>query len=293
MKYVSKILMLTVVVTTLFTACKKDENQLLFQGGTNPVLTANRANNSTINMSYVNRSEEAVKFMWTNPDFKFNTGLSSQNVNYTIEMDTTGKNFKSPKLSTFSVSQDLSRSLSQEEINNIIVNIWKLDTGVTYKVDFRVKAKLVSNSTITELFSNSFTLNIKSFGTPPKVNPPVSGELWITGDATGAWMCGCPMDLTSPRIVSQKFTRVSNTLFVLNSINLVGDGEYLFVPRYGNWSEVPPDPEKFGAVAATNSVNPLGDEFRFKGNNYKAPSVSGLYKIEVDFQRGRFTLTKL
>jgi hypothetical protein len=90
-----------------------------------------------------------------------------------------------------------------------------------------------------------------------------------------------------PENLSQKFTRVSRTLYVLNSLALNGGQSYLFVPAYGDWGH------KYGGLGANNANNVDGDDFKPEGGDLKAPAVSGNYKIEVDFQRGKFTLTKL
>jgi hypothetical protein len=39
--------------------------------------------------------------------------------------------------------------------------------------------------------------------------------------------------------------------------------------------------------------NPLGDDFKIGGGDLIAPAASGTYKIEVNFQTGKFKLTKL
>jgi hypothetical protein len=280
MKYLSKILFLSLAVTSLFTACKKDDNQLLFQGGTNPVLTANRANNSTIPMSFANRDNEAIKFMWTNPDYKFNTGISSQDVTYRIEIDTAGSNFTNPNRRLLSVSQDLSRSITQGELNDIMLNSMGLTALKTYTLDVRVRANMASNSSVPELISNTMKFTITPFAIPPKVDPPTSGELFLVGSASpGGWANPVPTP-------SQKFTQVSPTLYEL-TVNITGGGSYLFLPVNGSWSD------KYGFDGSNNANNVDADNLRRGGGDMLAPAASGSYKIVVDFQRGRFTLTKL
>lgn len=51
--------------------------------------TAN-SGGSVINMSFNTPAELAFSLNWTNPEYKFTTGVSSQDVSYTIEMDTAG-----------------------------------------------------------------------------------------------------------------------------------------------------------------------------------------------------------
>ena len=79
---------------------------------------------------------------------------------------------------------------------------------------------------------------------------------------------------------------VSPTKFEI-TLPLTGGGSYLFLPVNGDWSA------KYGALGANNTNNPNGDDFKPGGGDLIAPGVSGDYKIEVDFQRGKFTLTKL
>jgi hypothetical protein len=65
------------------------------------------------------------------------------------------------------------------------------------------------------------------------------------------------------------------------------------LPRYGTWSAFPPDPEKYGFTGGNNLNNPLGDDFKAFGGDFRAPAESGTYKITVDFQRGKTSLVKL
>jgi starch-binding outer membrane protein SusE/F len=83
----------------------------------------------------------------------------------------------------------------------------------------------------------------------------------------------------------QKFTQVSPTKYVINSVQLNGGQSFLFVPAYGDWGN------KFGYTGAGNANNVNGDTFKANGNDLKAPAATGNYKIEVDFQLGTYTVT--
>ena len=80
---------------------------------------------------------------------------------------------------------------------------------------------------------------------------------------------------------------MSPTLYVLNSITLTGGGSYLLLPQYGSWSA------KYGGTGGNNSNNVDGGDFKDGGSDLLAPPVTGNYKIEVDFQSGKFKVTKL
>jgi starch-binding outer membrane protein SusE/F len=279
MKSIIKIFSIALLAIS-FTACKKDENKVFFEGGTAPVLSANKA---VIPMTYLTRDNEAVVLNWTNPGYKFTTGVSSQDVAYLLEVDTTGANFTNPKRKQVSIAKDLSRSLTQAELNDYLLNQLELVVSIPHNIEMRIKAT-VANNPATALYSNVLKFTVTPYATPPKVDPPTTGKLFITGSATPAsWQCGCG----EAELLSQKFTQVTPTLYVLNSIALTGGGSYLLLPQYGSWSA------KFGGTGGNNSNNVNGDDFKFNGSDLLAPAVSGNYKIEVDFQRGRFTVTKL
>ena len=260
-------------------SCKKEENKIYFEDGTPPALTSSPTGN--IPLAFNNKDQQAVKLSWTNPDYRFTTGVSSQSVSYQVEIDTTGSNFTNPNRKILSISTDLSLTITQNDLNDYLLNQLQLSTTMTHNVEMRVRSTLAGNA--IPLFSNVLKFTVKPYAIPPKVAPPASGKLFITGSASpGGWM-GSP----AAELSSQKFTQVSPTLYVLNSIALTGGGSYLFVPVYGDWGA------KYGGVGANNTNNVNGDDFKPNGGDLLAPATSANYKIEVDFQRGKFTVTKL
>jgi len=282
MRLFSKWLVASSLLLLCFTACTKQENKIYLEDGTAPVLTANRVAGSTLtDLTYANRDKALINFMWTNPNYKFTTGVSSQDVTYTLEIDTLGKNFTSPGRIITTISKDLMKAYTVGEFNGLLLNTLQLDTTRTRTIECRITSSMVGNT--AQLLSNVLRFQVKPYAIPPVVDPPASNELFITGGATPAsWMGG-----GDAPVISQKFTRVSNTLYQINSILLTGGGSYLFVPIYGDWSD------KFGFDGGGNNNNVDSDIFRRGGNDIKAPAATGNYKIVVDFQRGRFTLAKL
>jgi len=271
-------IILALVVAGSFFSCEKKIETVSYEGGTPPVLSANKTN---ITLAFATKDQEAVKFMWTNPDYKFTTGLSSHDVSYLLEMDTLGGNFSSPSKKSIGLSRDLSLSISQNDLNDYLLNAMNLRPGMPHTIQVRVTSSLTNNS--VPLTSNVLQFTVTPYAIPPKVDPPSSGKLFITGSATPAgWMGG-----GDPENLSQKFTQVSPTLYVINSIALNGGGSYLFVPQYGDWGA------KYGYTGSNNANNVNEDDFKPNGGDMLAPAVSGNYKIEVDFQRGRFKVTKL
>ena len=263
----------------LLVACEKDENRIYLENGNAPVLSANQS--GTIPLSYADREKQAIKFSWTNPDYTFTTGVSSHNVTYLLEIDTVGANFTNPQRQTITVSSDLSLTLTQSTLNDYLLNQLVLQPGMPHNIEVRVRSSLDNSSAL--LISNPLQFEVTPYSIPPKVEPPATGELFITGGATPAsWMADGDADLAS-----QKFTQETPTLYVLERITLTGDGSYLFVPDYGNWSA------KYGTTGGNNTNDVNGGDFKANGGDMKAPAATGDYKIEVDFQRGKFTVTKL
>ena len=91
MKNILKLLLAGLVINMAFVSCKKDENKIYFEGGTDPVLSASSTGPFVLNKNDANNF--AIRFEWTNPDYIFTTGVSSQNVTYTLQVDLAGGNF--------------------------------------------------------------------------------------------------------------------------------------------------------------------------------------------------------
>ena len=277
MKKIVKQLFFLSLLVALFASCKKDENKVFFEGGTNPVLKAS-VTSAFLPLSYANKDNEAIRLSWTNPNFQFNTGISSQDVNYQIEIDTAGANFTNPNRQTVSVSKDLSISFAQGQFNDYLLNQLQLKPGVSHNIEIRVTASLAAKA--TAISSNVLKYSITPYAIPPKVNPPASGNLFLVGSATaGDWNNPVP-------VPSQQFTQVSTTIYEI-TIPLIGGKEYLFLPLNGDWGH------KF-ACKKTADQSPDGGDFGYDfSDNFPGPIASGNYKIVVDFQRGKYTVTKL
>ncbi|RYY98881.1 MAG: hypothetical protein EOO11_06715 [Chitinophagaceae bacterium] len=262
-------------------SCKKQEHQVSLEGGTKPVLAASLPNDSRLALDYYIRDQHAVTFNWTNPDYRFTTGLSSQPVTYKLEIDTVGSNFSNPRRRSFNFTGDLSKSFTHAELNDLLTTGLRLKDSMEHNIEVRVNSYLGLEG--AQLSSESFRFKVTPYDNPPKVTPPTSGELFITGSATpGGWMGD-----NAPPLNSQKFTRINNTTYELSSIALNGDQSFLFVPVYGNWST------KYGFTGAGNSNIRSGDEFKQGGNDLRSPLASGNYKIVVDFKLGTYTVTPI
>jgi hypothetical protein len=92
-------------------------------------------------------------------------------------------------------------------------------------------------------------------------------------------------DWTNSPPTTQKFTKVNATLFEL-TVALKGGNSYTFLSTFGSWND------KYSIAIKNNPDAVNGGDFQWQGEDIMAPAVSGTYKISVDFQRGKFTVTK-
>ena len=270
MKHIFKTLLAGFLIFGLW-SCKKDENKVILKGGTSPVLTSSVT--GTVPLSYDTQNDNAFKLTWTNPEYQFNTGISSLDVSYNILIDTT-EDFSNPNLKTVSVGSDLSKTFTQTEFNDILLNQLQLAPGVSHKINIKVNAFLGTGA--AQLSSNVFSVNATPYAIPPKVKLPVNGTLYLVGSATaGGWNNPVP-------VPSQQFTQVTPTLYEI-TINLIGGQQYLAIPVNGDWSH---------KYAVKNGPLPTGGDFGYDwSDNFPGPTASGTYKITLDFQRGKFTVT--
>lgn len=273
MKKIVNSLLLALVGVVLFASCKKDEHKNYYEGGTNPVLTASDA--GPFNLDINTRNAAAVTFSWTNPNYQFTTGLSSQDVTYTVQIAKSGTNFAPATTVEVAVPKDLSRTFTVGQLNTALLTAGLIE-DISADFEVRLKSSLANGN--AALYSNVLSFTAKPF---LDVVYPVPDALYITGSATPAsWQCGCG----EPENLDQKFTKVTSSRFEL-TITLSAGNSYLFIPVYGSWAA------KYGTTGGNNSNDPSGGDFKPNGGDMIAPATTGSYKIVVEFKTGKFTVT--
>ncbi|HVS96414.1 MAG TPA: SusE domain-containing protein [Puia sp.] len=264
----------------LLSACKKDEARISFQGGTAPALTSTVSD--SISLPVTDTTRTAVTFSWTNPNYQFSNGISSMNVSYYLEFDT-ASGFNSSKLQTVGISANLSQTFSVAQLNAILANGMGLTTGSQHTVQVRVVSFMSpytsTSQPIGTLASNTLSYSVTPYAPPPAVAPPKSGTLYIVGSAVADnWANPIP----AGDLAGETFTMLSPTHFQLIT-NLVGGAEYKLIGVNGSWTDQ--------WSVATADTYPNGGPFVYNGANCIAPSASGSYLIDVNFQTGKFTVT--
>jgi starch-binding outer membrane protein SusE/F len=275
MKKIIQSLVYVSLAIVFFAACEKDEAKDTYMSGTAPVLSA--TSKDSIALNFLTEDNLGVTFNWTNPSYKFASGVSSQNVNYTLEIDTAGANFKGARKKSISISKDLSVSYTQKAFN-IAISDLNVKPGRVAKLEVRLIATL--GAAPTELISNVLAFKVLPYAPPPKVAVPTAGTLWVTGNAFAS---GWSNPLGSPFVTSQRLAKVTETLYE-GVVAFVGGGNYKMIQENGVWG--------------TQYKKVVGDAFagtlekKDADPGFDGPAVAGNYKISVDFQAGTYTVTK-
>ena len=278
MKKIVKQLFFFSLLVAFFASCKKDENQLVYSGGTAPVLTASSTTAKTLDSTLKNTI--TINFSWTNPNYQFNTGVSSQDVTYFLQVDTTGANFTSPLLQQVSISKDLSVSFTVKELNTILTKL-NLNEDMPHNMEFRIKSTLINGS--VPLYSNVVKITITPYLDVALPLPP-EGHLYITGSGTpSGWT-------NDPPIPVQKCTKVSKTEYYI-VMDFSPGLQYKFLDSLTKWQP------QYGKLLNSNGDGLSGDlGYNFGGGTdpdaIPTPSASGTYKVTLNFKTGKYNAVK-
>ncbi len=279
-QYLNKLLIPIGLSLLLLGSCKKQETQVFYEGGTTSVLSANLKD--TIPLVPSDSLSTAITFAYTNPNYIFSNGISSQNVTYSIQVDTVGSNFSNPALQTVTGDLGLSTSMTVKDLNKLIAGKLGLAFGQNHKIQVRLITSLGTNQ--AQLISNSLSFDVTPYAPPPLITPPTTGTLFIVGSATpGGSASGWNNPIDASNLSIQQFTQVSPTEYKI-TIPLIGAGEYKLIAKSGSWGE------QWSVATQDDPTEIYGGSFISNGNNNLAPPTSGTYDIDVNFQTGKFTV---
>ncbi len=262
------------IIFSLLISCDKSENRVTIKGGTPPVLSVS----STADLVLLKSQESfnSLQFQWTNPNYEFSNGVNTQNVFYTLQIDTTGSNFTNPKIVTLGFTNSVNRSFTVKDLNSSLSAL-ELKDFVPHNFEFRIKATMASGS--VPIYSNVVKIKITTY---LDVIYPVPARLFITGAATPAsWQAGNGSEAVPP---NQEFTKLNSYTFVIPSLQLNASSGYLLLPVYSSWAA------KYGFTGEKEKNNPTNDSFKPDGSDFLSPSAAKAYKITVNFKTGKITL---
>ncbi|MBC7887472.1 MAG: SusE domain-containing protein [Ferruginibacter sp.] len=279
MKNIKSLLILLCLPAAFFSSCKREIDDIFYQNGTNPVL---KANVTDARLEAGEESNVAIKFSWTNPEYKLSDGANSHDVNYSLEIDTAGANFNSSKKQTISIAKELSKTYTVGELNALLGNVMVLQLSPrrVYNLEARVTASMVGG--VAKLTSGVYAFTAKPFPPPPKVPVPAAGTLWITGDAVASNWAN-PLGAFA---VTHRFTQISTTEYEL-TIAMKTTGAYKLIQTPGDWSNSYHMLVGTG-LAGTFDIGDLNPAFPSGG----VVAGAGNYKLNFNFQLGTYTAVK-
>jgi len=258
---------LAAAMLMLAAACEKVPDLPFYGNGTEPVLTASA---TTVAAVPADSNKVALSLGWTSPNY----ATDSAKYKYIVQIDSAGRNFS--KAVTRELSGTRSISMTAKELNTIMLD-YGFEFNKAYDLDMRVISSYANNN--ERRLSNTVKVRATPYKIPPKVTLPTEGKLFIVGDATvGGWNNPVPTP-------SQELNRIDETTYG-GIFNLSGGKQYLILPKNGDWGN------KYSV--ASNMLPGLAQGGTFGYNlpdNFPGPASSGLYKILLDFQAGKFTVT--
>jgi hypothetical protein len=270
MKNIFKYLFLATGILFLYSSCKKVNDLPFYANGSAVTLTSSA---TAIAPPTADSNKTAVTFSWSNPNY----AADSATIKYIIQIDSSGRNFQ--KAVSKTITGKLSYNYIAKELNAVLLSL-DFAYNTAYDVDVRIISSYANNN--EQYQSNVLKLKMTPYLTPPKVVPPASNALFLVGSATaGGW--GNPVP-----VPAQQFTRVDSVDYQ-GTFFLNGGGQYLMLPVNGNWDS------KFAVQDNTIAGLNAGGDFGLNaggdfGANFPGPVTSGMYKITVDFQHGKFAV---
>ncbi len=269
MKHISQYVLLLIVLVAGFTACQKADKLPSYGEGSAPQLTASA---SVVNPPPADSNKVVLTLNWSDPGHAQDKSLYK----YYLEVDSSGRNFSKATILNVTVDKDKrTYAFVAKDLNSILLS-YGFQFNVAYDIDIRLVSSYGNNN--DQKKSNIVKVKSTPYKIPPKVQLPSSGGLFIVGAATqGGWENPVP-------VPTQELQKIDETTYG-GIFQINGGEEYLLLPVNGSWET---------KYAISDNMAPgVADAGSFffstgPGNNFKAPANSGLYKITVDFQLGRY-----
>ena len=260
--------MLAAILLFGFIACEKIERLPFYAEGFNPELTASA---TSLAPAPADSNKTVLTLVWANPEY----ASDSNSFKYIVQIDSAGRNFS--KAVSFQLIGKRTMSFIAKDLNNLMLN-YGFQYNKAYDLDFRVISSYGNNN--ERRTSNTLRIRATTYKIPPKVTLPSSGRLYIVGDATqGGWTNPMP-------VPSQELARMDETTFG-GIFQLNGGKQYLVLPlNNGDWSN------KYSVASNALPGLAAGGNFGYNlPDNFPGPAANGLYKLLMDFQDGKFTVT--
>ncbi|TDE55472.1 SusE domain-containing protein [Flavobacterium sp. GT3P67] len=257
MKNITKSILALFAVVALSCSVEDVQDRPVIEGIDSPMLTAPTAGAGYV-LKPENAAAQAERFTWKSANY----GGDVQ-VNYVVEMDVKGNEFKTPKVIGSSLPSENQVSVSVESMNGAALAL-KATPFSPKEFEVRVKA---SAGTLAAMYSNVIGIVITSYTTE---NP----KLWVPGGYAVASGYAKDWDpASSPQLSASGFGKVDFEGYVnFNDAN----AEYKFT-SFPEWKG------EFAAGATAGTI-------ALTGANLKIPAA-GYYQIVVDTEKLTYKAT--
>lgn len=269
-----------VLTLFLFFSCKKEENKVYYEGGTAPVL--NVSSTTALTLTDANKDKTAIAFSWTNPNYKFTTGVSSHDVTYHLEVDTVGANFTNPAKQELVISKDLGVVFTQKSLNAILLKMG-LAEDKPHVMEFRLKSTLTNNS--LPLYSNVIKITITPYLDVAVPLPPTD-ELYITGSAMPSDWTNTPPASQKATPVASSFTSSGHPTAYTITVDLTPGKQYKFLSTQGQWQP------QYGGKNANGGEIGYNMGSGSDPDAIPTPDVAGKYLVTLNFKTGVYSVVK-
>ncbi|MCW3789278.1 SusF/SusE family outer membrane protein [Plebeiibacterium sediminum] len=170
----------TLILVFLLSACQEEYDAEVSNGE----LISISASADALVLEQVDYSNSAITFNWTTGSNQ-GTGAS---ISYVFEIDKAGNDFASAKVYDFG-KQVYEKSLTVEDLNDMVTELWGVLPGESLNLEARVTAK-VADESVEDDVSSVVSFSVQTY-------KPVSESLYIVGDATSAgWNIADAIEMT-------------------------------------------------------------------------------------------------
>lgn len=248
-------------------ACEKEDQLPYYNFGKASLLTTSV---NALAPVAADSNKSVITFNWSDPLYANVEGTTK----YVLQLDTAGRNFT--RAVTREIIGNYSYTFLAKEINAIALE----NLGFQFNKAGTIEARIISSysNNNQQLASNVQRIGYTPYKVPPKVALPTTGKLFIVGDATdGGW--GNPVPTPS-----QELTQIDETTYG-GIFYLYGGASYLIIPENGQWKKYS---VANGSLPGLAEGGDFGSELK---DNFPGPQADGWYKIILDFQLGKFTVT--
>ena len=242
----------------LIYACEKDETKTYISD--NPVRSTLQTYPSFAGFS-LDSASKSLSFEWTATDFGF-----SASVNYTLQIDSAGKNFANPI--NVLTANALSAATTVGDFNKAMLDAGYDAYDSEYSMEMRIKASV--SPLTAPAYSDTVDFNVVLYAT---VFPPI----YMCGEATGGW------DWTKGVEMRSSAPKVYQTV-----AHFTSGGAFRFFAQ-ADWNPTSYNYPYFNG----GTIDPKLENAADGDQNFRFTGTTGYYDITVDLKTLTITMDEV